>query len=169
MLNKFEILHSAKGLAVFEIIPIIIIFVLLINFTLGFFGVVHSGILNSIAARNYAFETFRNRANLGYFRDINMSGDDLQYNFMAKSKFRYHGIVGENPAPGQWVATKRPIQFSAINQTTTDTAQTHTQQVAQITTGKRVSESPGIGKDDFTKVWVRTVYGICLNKSCGDN
>lgn len=168
MLKSSRHLQNEKGLAVFEIVPILVIFVILINFSLGFFGIVHSGILNSIAARNYAFETFRNRANLNYFRDITMPGDELQYSFMATSKYRYHGVVSERPSPGLWTATKRPLKFSELNQQGTDTVETHVTRVPQVATGKRVSESPGITEDEFSKVWVRTVYGICLNKGCGE-
>lgn len=169
MLKNSRLLQNEKGLAVFEIVPIMVIFVILINFSLGFFGIVHSGILNSIAARNYAFETFRNRANLNYFRDIPMGGDDLQYSFLATTKYRYHGVVSERPSPGLWTATKRPLKFSELNEQGSDSVETHLARVPQVATNQRVSESPGIGKDEFNKVWVRTVYGICLNKACGDN
>ena len=168
MLKSSRHLRNEKGLAVFEIVPILVIFVILINFSLGFFGIVHSGILNSIAARNYAFETFRNRANLNYFRDVPM--DDLKDSFMATAKYRYHGIISERPnIANSWIATKRPVKFSELNEQSTDSANTHVSRVPQVATGKRVSESPGITKDEFSKVWVRTVYGICLNKQCGDN
>lgn len=50
-------INNEKGMAVLEMIPILVVFVLFINFSLGFFGAIHSGILNSIASRNYAFET----------------------------------------------------------------------------------------------------------------
>jgi len=94
MLNNRSVLYDERGMAVFEIIPILVIFVVLINFSLGFFGIVHSGILSSIAARNYAFETFRNRANLNYFRDEDM-GDELKYSFMTLFKSRFHDVISE--------------------------------------------------------------------------
>ena len=59
-------LQNEKGMAALEIIPIVIIVVLLLSFSFGFFGVIHTGILNSMAARNYAFETFNHRSDLRY-------------------------------------------------------------------------------------------------------
>ena len=41
-----------------------VIFVMLMSFGMGLFGVVHTAILHSIAARTYSFETFRQRTNL---------------------------------------------------------------------------------------------------------
>ena len=73
-------LSNQKGMAVFEIVPLLVLFVLLLNFVFGFFGIIHSGILNSIAARNYAFETFRNRTSLNYIRDESTS--DLDFYFL---------------------------------------------------------------------------------------
>ena len=52
-------LKNDHGMAVLEMIPIMIIVVLLLSFSFGFFGLIHTGILNSIGARNYAFETFK--------------------------------------------------------------------------------------------------------------
>lgn len=160
---------NQKGLAVFEIIPILIIFVLLINFVIGFFGIIHSGILNSIAARNYAFETFGNRANLNYFRDLEMPAKDLDTGFLTNFGFRYHGIIAEGAPAGIWSATKRSIKFSDNAENSLDQSAIHIQQVARVVAGVKVSDSaPTINKDDFTRVWVRTVYGICLNKTCGE-
>jgi hypothetical protein len=168
MLKLHQNIKNEKGLAVFELVPILVIFVLLINFVLGFFGVIHSGILNSIAARNYAFETFRNRANLGYFRDIPMPGE-LTWSFNESYGFRYHGIISESASGTVWEATKRPIKFSDNAETSVDTVEIHTQKINRIVAEERVSETtPEVTKEDFTRVWVRNVYGICLNSKCGE-
>ena len=93
---KTKALRNQKGTAMVEVVPLLVIFVLLINFSLGFFGVIHAGILNSIAARNYAFETFRNRAVLNYLRDI-ADSDDVTYR---REGFRFHGIKIEGTRSG---------------------------------------------------------------------
>ncbi len=105
MLNQ-NFIKNQKGIAVFESIPIILVMILLLNFSIGFFGVVHTGILNSIASRNYAFETFRHRADNKYFR----SKSELPYN---KKGFRFHGTVSEltKQDDNRFVATSRPIDF----------------------------------------------------------
>ncbi len=69
MLIKPSRLKDEHGMAIMELIPIMVILVILINYSLGFFGAIHTGILNSMAARNYAFDTFKHRSNLVYLRD----------------------------------------------------------------------------------------------------
>lgn len=164
-------LQNQNGMAVFEIVPILVIFILLLNFSLGFFGAIHSGIVSSIAARNYAFETFRNRANLNYLRDVEDDGIgasaavDFYY---LKEGFRFHGVVSEQrPDENAWFATKRPIKFTENGSiSTSGESATHNRKVAQIASNQRASDF--IEQDEFSKIWVRTLYGICLNMKCGN-
>lgn len=157
-------LKNQEGMAVFEIVPILVVFVLLLNFAIGFFGAIHSGILNSIAARNYALETFRNRANLNYLRDSTDSAHDFSY---AKTGYRYHGTVSENSGGKDWVATKRNLKFSdSRSPAAANDASTHNTEVIKVTTSARASDV--IAEDQFDSIWVRTVYGICLNRLCGE-
>jgi hypothetical protein len=159
-------LANQKGIAVFEIIPILAVFILLLNFAIGFFGVIHSGILNSISSRNYAFETFRNRANLNYLRDIADSDNTFTY---SKAGYRYHGTVSEtNRGSGvNWTATKRNIKFTeSRNPAGSNDSSSHNTNVLKIAAGGRASDV--IGEEEFESVWVRSVYGICLNPKCGE-
>lgn len=158
-------IQNQKGIAVFEIVPILVIFVLLLNFALGFFGVIHSGILNSIAARNYAFETFRNRANLSRLRDTEDSANNFTY---LKAGYRFHGIVSDGLRSSEdFIATKRNIKFTESRQpSSADDANSHNLNVPKIAAGSKASDV--IGEGEFESVWIRTVYGICLNKTCGD-
>ncbi len=144
---------NQKGMAVFEIVPILGIFILLINFTIGFFGVIHSGILNSIASRNYAFETFRNRAHLGYFRDtIGMAPGDLEGSF-SELGFRYHGTISEGRSGNEWYATRRALKFTEYLSPGQDSENVHNRKVASVATGGRASDV--IETDEFSSVWVR--------------
>src|SRR5437762_2755082 len=107
-----RMLKNSRGNAIIEIVPILAIFILIINFSLGFFGLIHSGILNSIGARNYAFESFRNRAELRYLRDTDDSDRSFTY---TKSQQRFHVIKNEKaPDEKSFYATRRPIKFSDI-------------------------------------------------------
>jgi hypothetical protein len=166
-----------KGNASIEMIPVIAIFLLLVNFGLGFFGVIHSGILNSIAARNYAFETFRNRANLNYLRDE--SSGSSSYNFgenpyYANANFRYHATVQEGAAQNQWIATQRPLKFTDVNtgMDPISNSNDHNQIVRSMSSeDKKTSEyftgqSAQDGQDGVSPVWIMTSYGICLNTTC---
>ncbi len=158
-----SVLKNEKGMAIFEIVPILIIIVLFINFSLGFFGAIHTGILNSIAARNYAFETFRFRSNLSYFRNVSSSGGtNPNYD---KTKFRTHGIGSDKKmGSNTWYATTRLIDFMnfqparAADQIGAPTD--HNKSVRDLAGGR--NEKVGVNP-----IWIRTAYGICLDSNCG--
>jgi hypothetical protein len=67
---------NQKGIAMFEAVVLMIVFAVIVTYSIGFFGAIHTGIKNSIASRNLAFETFRNRSNLSYRRvcDVRAGG-----------------------------------------------------------------------------------------------
>lgn len=154
-------LRNQKGMAVFEIIPILIIIVLLFNFSLGFFGAIHTGILNSMAARNYAFETFRHRSNLTYLRTGVAASDNVNYD---KTGLRLHATVSDkNKGESlRFIATGRPIDFLA-QQAATGSKEIHNTQIYSVKDGKRFTDNSGVNP-----LWVRPQYGICLNVKCGD-
>ena len=138
--------------------------ILLVNFALGFFGLIHSGILSSIAARNYAFETFRNRSDLHYLRDIANTEIDFTY---SRAELRYHAIRSETSrSNADFEASRSPIRFSEIRGVAEESGSgEHGIKVKGITEGQRASEK-GID-EGVNPAWVRTAYGICLNANCG--
>lgn len=160
--RKSSILQNEKGMAIFEMIPILVVIVLFVNFSLGFFGAIHTGILNSIASRNYAFETFRNRSNLVYFRADNTVHFD-------KLGARVHGTLTEkaaNSPTDEWRASTRLIDFMNFERRAADavgTAKTQHSKLRELPNG-RVSEGVHQG---VNPIWIKTMYGICLNASCG--
>jgi len=156
-----------KGISTLELIPVLLVFVLIFNFSLGFFGVIHSGILNSIAARNYAFETFRNRSNLNRFREDQDQNASITYN---TDGFRYHTVMVEgapnNGGEPEWYVTNRSIKFTdqsqGIGDSTDPQDHSRVQNIRDPGKAKDVyDENGGIGS-----VWIKTVYGICLNHRC---
>lgn len=168
--------RDQDGMASLEMVPILLLFAMLFNFTLGFFGVIHTGILNSIAARNYAYETFRNRTNLTYLRDIvdRSAAEEVEARY-TKVGFRFHGIISENNRGSQdWIATQRTIRFTdagGLDETLGDKGD-HTTLVRSIQSVGKVSDTfSGMtaeeGKSGVNPVWLQTLYGICLNSKCG--
>lgn len=160
--NSSSRINNEKGMAIFEMIPILIIIVLFVNFSLGFFGAIHTGILNSIASRNYAFETFRNKSNLVYFRN------DNKINF-AKSNLRVHGTKSEsqiNIKSDDWVASGRTIDFFSFDNRAAEVRGTDKNQHSKVRDlpNGRVSENIHQG---VNPIWIKTTYGICLNAACG--
>lgn len=156
-------LRNQKGMAVFEMIPLLMIIVLFVNFSLGFFGAIHTGILNSIASRNYTFETFRNRANLTYFKNTDPSPEAIGMQF-SKVGMRMHGTTTEADNQAQdWLATPRLIDFvdsdkRAAEITGADSSTHHK------TRGVSDGRNTTVG---VNPIWIKTTYGICLNASCG--
>lgn len=166
--KRYSPLKNEKGMAVFEMIPILVVIVLFVNFSLGFFGAIHTGILNSIAARNYAFETFRNRSDLTYFR--NSPGSQTDINFQ-EIPVRVHGIVSENSASTgsgetEWIATSRTIDFANFEKRAADVVGndkgTHNKVFSDAVASGKKNQTVGVNP-----IWVRTTYGICLNTKCG--
>jgi len=137
----------------------IIIFVIIMAFGIGMFGVVHTGILNNIAARTYAWETFNHRTNLNLFRD-NRGPDSLIEHYVAYG-FRLHSIQSEyavRDGSDLWTVTERTIAMGRETETaSTRNQQTH-RRLNQLTKRERIGVNP---------VWIKTLYGICLNSKCG--
>lgn len=163
---KIQRLRDQKGLATLEMIPVMIVIAILINFSVGFFGVIQTGILNNIAARNYAFETFRHRTNLIYFHDVRGEGPSDHYR---RYNTRVHGIASEKRASAtnaQSVATTRPIGFS-MNPEGQGSASDHNP-TGSTESGGILSIREKTRNEDVSiaPVWVRPMYGICLNARC---
>lgn len=154
-----------KGMATLEMVPILVVIAILLNFALGFFGVIHTGILNSIAARNYTFETFRHRTTLVFFHDFiedRQKGGNKRYNS------RVHGIASDvrGNDTNKAVATTRTIGFGMnpedeSNRAVRDPA-SETGGIFSIEAHKRIEDDSLIS----APVWVRPMYGICLNNKC---
>ena len=67
ILNK--VFRDQKGIAIFEMLFLLLVFVVLFGLTLGFWGAIHTGTLQSISARHYSFEVLNNRTHFEYHRD----------------------------------------------------------------------------------------------------
>lgn len=152
---------SEEGMATIEALPILIIFIMLVAYMLGSFGIIHTGILHSIAARTYAMETFRHRANLVYFRD-DPTAPVFHY---ANIGTRFHGIAPEEYTTSQGF---RPTQRSISMVMTTDPINEKNKNIhrdlgQQIRDGVRVKENFAVNP-----VWIKVQYGICINAQCGE-
>lgn len=158
--KAFQQLKNQRGLAALELIPILVIFVLFVNYSFGFFGTIHTGILNSMAARNYSFETFTHRPDLTYFRDA--SGSNTL--FYTKVNFRVHATVSEKAGANNqtYMASERHIDFIANKEPVGENSQVHNQLIYTLQDSQRFT-----AQDGANPVWVRPQYGICLNSTCG--
>lgn len=159
--SKKDILKNQKGFAVLEAIVVLFIFLILFWYSIGFFGVIHTGILHSIASRNYAFEIFRHRTNLWYFR-TNGTNDFRYHQF----ENRVHGTNNEISANGndklQFATERRVAMFKGDAEPVGRSTNEHSQAGAQIKPGER---NTSVALDP---VWIKVQYGICLTAKCGD-
>ncbi len=155
-----RIARNEKGMATFETIPLIVIFVMLVGYSLGLYGAIHTATLSSIGARAYAFETFRNRADLTYYRDRRSNAPILHFD---KKGFRYHAInVREGAdfyAPRRPITIgKQPTNTSLSNQNTTNRS-VHDEDIYRINArNEDVS---------LSHIWIMVGYGMCMNPACG--
>ena len=170
-----------KGMAMIEAIPVLFMLVMVFNFSLGFFGAIQSGILNQIGSYNYAFETFRYRSNLMYFRP----GYGTKNYFLSQS--RVHGVITDGSeqdasAPedkGRWPATIRDITFNYVKgNPDRDVAASKIFEGGQSERGyggrtqnnniwhADSKYTPDTTPIQTTRIWIKTVYGICLNADC---
>ena len=178
--RKFK--KTEEGMAIIESIPVLFMMVLVFNFSLGFFGAIHSGILNSIGSYNYAIETFRFRSNLMYFRP---GGSTQNYKI---SHNRVHGTLKDGSQADadedkdKWAATVRSITF---NYSAADPKRSLAGSLGRLG-GESERNFGGAGQlnniwtanSEYAptqssaiqtpRIWIKTVYGICVTADCGD-
>ncbi|MCB9025641.1 MAG: hypothetical protein H6625_04945 [Bdellovibrionaceae bacterium] len=159
-LKNKQILNK-RGMATFEAIPMIVIFVMLVGYALGLWGVVHSSTLHSIGARQYAFETLRNRSNYMFFRDKPSESATLYHSLIG---YRYHAITvnvdgGRFNAPNVPITIgKKPVNKELLN-LNTQNRQLHNQGIFELEQRNQ--------KVEFSHAWIMSGYGICINPACG--
>jgi hypothetical protein len=164
MLKASRSFANQDGMAVLEMIPVMIVIVVVLKYTYGFFGVIQSATIQSIAVRNYAFETFRHRSRLSYLREV----DTLEDRFKYRKGMRLHGVRDENSrasATPDWDVTVRNITFPTKESDILGSSAflSRIQEQKNITVGRRYSEGDGVNP-----VWLAIRYGMCIDHKCGE-
>lgn len=156
--SAIKTLRNKKAYASIETVAFLFIITALTGYMFGMFGAIHSGILGSIAARSYAFETFEHRMDLTYLRG-SKSAEKTDY---SKLEYRVHGVgdaklkdLGGSPL---WWATERKITVGDALDGPNRNSAAH----IKLQTGEKDREDIKV-----EYIWVKTLYGICLNASCG--
>jgi hypothetical protein len=157
-------IKNQKGMAMLETLPILMVFLVLISYGIGFFGVVHTGIMNSIATRTYAFETFSNRSDVTMFRD---RPDATGYTHYANRGNRFHTTDDEGKPAGvnNQYATVRKISMFSFGRkpdSTKAVESDHNIKIYDIGTRNRK------GGVEASPAWIMVGYGICIDARCGD-
>jgi hypothetical protein len=167
--QKKSRLLSESGLATVEAVPILILFIVLWSYGLGIFGAIHTGILNSIAARNYAFEAFANRADLQIHRNDPISLSEAAT--YKNRENRLHTVVSETVRGDErFPATERPLAKGLPNAPEEDnrTATYHSDLIGLYDRLYSRNQTPRSSDVDVAPIWIQVGHGICLNSRCGD-
>lgn len=159
-------LNNEKGQAMIESIPLISIFILLMLYALGLFGVIHSGILFSIGARAYAFETFRNRTNTNVFRYSGNAKSNPRESFHhGPIGFRYHFISEYVPGSLPISATARPIVVGLTREP--KSAGASGKAVHNRNAFEDIEKGVRNQSVEVHPAWLMIGYGLCMNATCG--
>jgi hypothetical protein len=160
MMMITKALKNQKGTAMVETVPLMVIFVALFSFGFGLFGAIHTGTLHSIGSRTYAFETFRNRTNLNYFREEGSGASRSGALNYSKRGYRFHYVGNESDRRELVVPSERPVALGQAIEATESTKELHNTKVYEIQLrNERTSVNP---------IWIMVGYGICLNAQCGN-
>ena len=170
-------LGGKKGIIMLEVIPIIWVLFVLLGATLGSWGIVHTAVLNSIAARNYSLFLFNHRSDLSYLRDFGSANyssltSDVRQKYYRSDVSNGHGkrfafISSEKKVDGghdNIPATLRRVDFRNepyYDRTDFLSPAEHTQ-IRSIVDSNR-NENKKVGP-----AWIMVGYGICLSADCGD-
>ena len=169
-------IKDRKGMAMLEAMPIMWVMFVLMGATLGSWGIVHTAVLNSIAARNYTFFLFNNRSDLSYLRDF---GQDNYSSLMNTLVNRYYR-EDENSGYG------KRFSYIASEKATASRNLTATLRRADFRKLTYADRSQFLGEPEHSKIkdkipddrneskkvgpaWIMVGYGICLSAKCGDN
>ena len=99
LMKSKNVFLDQRGVAIFEMLFLLLVFVVLFGLTLGFWGGIHTATLQSISARHYSFEIINNRTHFEYHRDWRLgpaptsNGNMLGNTNFAEAKW-YHGDCG---------------------------------------------------------------------------
>ena len=148
-MKKQGLLKNQKGIAMVEMLPLLAVFVLLFGLTFGFWTSIHSGILQSISARHYAFEVINNRTHFIYHRDTQAPAGNSSY--YEKDGKRFFAVVEFQPSGDpDIIAEKQALSLFDKD-------------------GLRITGDPQSSSAQTNPIKLKTGYGICIDLKCGDN
>ena len=146
-MKKHKFLNNQRGIAMVEMLPLLFIFIILFGLTFGLWASIHSGTLQSIAARHYAFQVLNNRTHFIYHRDT-MKINNNKTLYYEKNGKRFFAIVEAKTGKVELIPEIKEINL-------------FNQGVLSIT-GDNKSQ-----KAQTNPIKLRTGYGICIDFDCG--
>ena len=171
--------NNQRGIAILEILPVIVMFIAFFSLLFGFWGAIHSGTLQSIAARHYSFEVINLRTHIEIHRDYTTTtpqsiGRKDLYN---RQSYRSFAVVHSQGRPDpELVARTRGIGFfSDINRENSQEPEGNFQAAPGSSSapnyiGTRFEQALPHSElhPPRNPLWIMTGYGICLQAQCSD-
>ena len=146
--KKQGFLINQRGVAMVEMLPLLAIFVLLFGLTFGFWSSIHSGTLQTISARHYAFEVINNRTHFIYHRDTLAPQGNTSY--YEKDGKRFFAVVEFQPGgTPNIVAEKKSLSLFDKD-------------------SLRITGDPQSNRPQTNPIKLKTGYGICIDFKCGE-
>lgn len=146
--KNLERLKNEDGYAMFEGLVFLMAFVILAVYVFDSFTAIHTGIVNSIGARTYLFETLQHRANIRFSRYVNEDQYNTQNDFATFTRVRFHAVNDEDqPSSAQGAINAVGRRFTQAN-------------------GDRNMSSTSNARNTTPVVYVKEGYGICIDAGC---
>lgn len=161
-MTKREIINlkkNEKGFAALEAVTFLMAFIMLTVYVIDFFTAIHTGILGSIAARTYLFETLQHRSNVASFREQTQNSGDTEYNFSKRTHERFHGISDEDQPPLQ----SGNGQDAAVPVGRVLTQVKDEDQIENDVNNRGLDS----GQNRASTIYIKSGYGICVDALCG--
>jgi hypothetical protein len=151
--KKQKRLANEEGYAIFEAVTFLTAFLVFAVYVIDLFTAVHTGIVNSIAARTYAFESFQHRSNLSWLRqeDAGNNPSSTLVNFSFEHA-RFHSVVEETPSQddSNIISVGRTLTQASTDGNNNGATDQATNQKYKTT----------------NVIKIKAGYGICLDSRC---
>ena len=140
-----------RGFAIVEAVTFLMVFIIFTLYVIDLFSAIHTGIVNSIAARTYLFETLQHRADIGWLRQEDSTGAKRERHYVLEHE-RFHTVTDEDTPPSD-KTIRAPARV-----------------LTQVNTDDIISKVQNSGldsnKNQTTSIRIKSGYGICLDAQC---
>ena|ERR1700722_16276966 len=158
--QKTNPLKNERGIAMFEGLVFMVAFVILTIYVFDTFTAIHTGIVNSIGARTYLFETLQHRSNIRYLRysdeqSVNGRGPGSKEDFRNPQAYdqRFHVVTDEDESIDGDNSIKNPARRLTG--------------VKSGDQGRQMSSTGSNSSSNKTSIiYIKEGYGICLDAGC---
>ena len=136
---------NEEGFAMLEVTVFLFAFAVMTAYTIDFFSIIHTGIVQNIAARTYLFETLEHRSEIAHLRypDDDPSKATVAVNDFTNAHYRFHAVNSEEQGDDTTQITASGRGLALV-----------------------YADEPDRGTDKTSVVWLKTGYGICVDAQC---